>query len=77
MILFVGSLVHTSQVAIVLATATLVAAGVRFGLALRRMTVLTEERHRALESSAQLERASKETLEAAVRRLHRVRGTRR
>ena len=67
MILFVGSLVHTSQVAIGLATATLVAAGVRFGLALRRMSALTEERHRALESSATLERASKETLEAAVR----------
>ncbi|MGZ4166675.1 MAG: methyl-accepting chemotaxis protein [Solirubrobacteraceae bacterium] len=67
MILFVGSLVHTSQVAIGLATATLVAAGVRFGLALRRMTALTEERHRDLEASARQERASKETLQAAVR----------
>jgi methyl-accepting chemotaxis protein len=67
MILFVGSLVHTSQVAIGLATATLVAAGIRFGLALRRMTALTEQRHRELEDSARLERASKETLEGAVR----------
>ena len=67
LILFVGSLNHTSQVAIGLATATLVAAGVRFGLALRRMTALTEERHRALEHSAETERASKETLQAAVR----------
>jgi methyl-accepting chemotaxis protein len=67
LILFVGSLNHTSQVAIGLATATLVAAGVRFGLALRRMTALTEERHRELEHSAETERASKETLQAAVR----------
>jgi methyl-accepting chemotaxis protein len=67
MILFVGSLVHTSQVAIALATATLVAAGVRFGLALRRMTALNEERHRDLEASAGQERASRETLQAAVR----------
>ena len=66
-ILFVGSLNHTSQIAIGLATATLVAAGVRFGLALRRMTELTEERHRELEHSAQIERASKETLQSAVR----------
>ncbi|MFZ1996232.1 MAG: methyl-accepting chemotaxis protein [Solirubrobacteraceae bacterium] len=66
LILFVGSLNHTTQVAIGLATATLVAAGVRFGLALRRMTALTDERHRDLERSAQTERASKETLEAAV-----------
>ncbi|HEX3690402.1 MAG TPA: methyl-accepting chemotaxis protein [Solirubrobacteraceae bacterium] len=66
-ILFVGSLNHTSQVAIGLASATLVAAGVRFGLALRRMTALTEERHRELEHSAETERASKERLQAAVR----------
>jgi methyl-accepting chemotaxis protein len=66
-ILFVGSLNHASQVAIGLATATLVAAGVRFGLALRRMTALTEERHRELEHSAEIERASKETLQSAVR----------
>jgi methyl-accepting chemotaxis protein len=67
LILFVGSLNHTNQVAIGLATATLVAAGLRFGLALRRMTALTEERHHELEQSAETERASKETLQAAVR----------
>jgi len=67
LILFVGSLEHTSQVAIGLATATLVAAGARFGLALRRMSELTEERHRALEGSAQSERDSREELQAAVR----------
>jgi methyl-accepting chemotaxis protein len=67
LILFVGSLDHTSQVAVGLATATLVAAGARFGLALRRMSELTEERHRALEGSAQVERESREELQAAVR----------
>jgi methyl-accepting chemotaxis protein len=67
LILFVGSLEHTSQVAIGLATATLVAAGARFGLALRRMSELTEERHRALEGSAQVERESRQELQAAVR----------
>jgi methyl-accepting chemotaxis protein len=67
LIVFVGSLIHASEIAIGLAIATLVAAGVRFGLALRRMTALTEERHRELEQSAETERASKEALQAAVR----------
>jgi diguanylate cyclase (GGDEF)-like protein len=58
-ILLIGSLEHLSQVAIGLATATLVAAGVRFGLAVRRLGLLTEERHRELEVVAQLERESK------------------
>jgi methyl-accepting chemotaxis protein len=67
LILFVGSLNHTNQVAIGLATATLVAAGIRFGLALRRLNGLTEERHRDLESSARAERESREALQTAVR----------
>ncbi|HET8980408.1 MAG TPA: methyl-accepting chemotaxis protein [Solirubrobacteraceae bacterium] len=66
-ILFVGSLQHTTQVAIGLATATLLAAGLRFGLALRRLNELTEDRHRELESSARAERDSREALQAAVR----------
>lgn len=67
LILFVGSLTHINQIALGLATATLVAAGVRFGLALRRLNGLTEERHRELTESAQLERESREALQAAVR----------
>jgi methyl-accepting chemotaxis protein len=67
LILFVGSLTHINQIALGLATATLVAAGVRFGLALRRLRALTEERHRRLAASAQLERESHEALQAAVR----------
>jgi methyl-accepting chemotaxis protein len=67
LILFAGSLDHINQVALGLATATLVAAGVRFGLALRRLRELTDERHRQLADSAQLERESREALQAAVR----------
>ena len=52
LILFVGSLNHINQIALGLATATLVAAGVRFGLALMRLRSLTEERHRQLADSA-------------------------
>jgi methyl-accepting chemotaxis protein len=67
LILFVGSLNHINQIALGLATATLVAAGIRFGLALRRLNALTEERHRQLADSAQLERDSREALQIAVR----------
>jgi methyl-accepting chemotaxis protein len=67
LILFVGSLQHASQVAIGFATATLMAAGVRFGLALRALNQLTESRHRELESSAAAERESKRALQTAVR----------
>ncbi|MHB1570503.1 MAG: methyl-accepting chemotaxis protein, partial [Solirubrobacteraceae bacterium] len=67
LILFIGSLNHASQVAIGFATATLVAAGARFWLAIRRMGELTQERHRELEANAQLERESREALQAAVR----------
>jgi methyl-accepting chemotaxis protein len=66
LILFVGSLDHVSQIAIGLATATLVAAGVRFGLALRRLNELNDQRNHELESSASVERASREALQAAV-----------
>jgi methyl-accepting chemotaxis protein len=67
LILFIGSLNHINQIALGLATATLVAAGVRFGLALRRLNSLTEERHLELTESARLERESREALQAAVR----------
>jgi methyl-accepting chemotaxis protein len=67
LILFVGSLDHINQIALGLATATLVAAGARFGLALRRLRALTDERHRQLADSARLERDSREALQAAIR----------
>jgi len=67
LILFVGSLNHINQVALGLATATLVAAGGRFGLALMRLRELTDERHRQLADSAKTERDSREALQAAVR----------
>ncbi|MGH2874124.1 MAG: methyl-accepting chemotaxis protein, partial [Solirubrobacteraceae bacterium] len=67
LILFVGSIEHASQVAVGFATATLVAAGARFWLALKRMGELTDERHRELEANAKLERESREALQEAVR----------
>jgi methyl-accepting chemotaxis protein len=66
LILFVGSFTHTSQVAIGFATATLVAAGVRFGLALKRLNEINDERHRELEVAASAERDSKHALQLAV-----------
>jgi methyl-accepting chemotaxis protein len=67
LIMFVGSLDHVNQIALGLATATLVAAGVRFGLALLRLRQLTDERHRELADSAEVERTSREALQNAVR----------
>jgi methyl-accepting chemotaxis protein len=67
LILFVGSITHINQIALGLATAMLVAAGVRFGLALKRLNALTDERHRQLAESAEIERASREALQSAVR----------
>jgi methyl-accepting chemotaxis protein len=55
-------------VAIGFASATLLAAGIRFGRALRRLRQLTEGRHLELESSAEAERDSKQALQSAVRR---------
>ena len=75
LILFVGSLNHVSQVATGLATATLLAAGVRFGLALRRMSELTQERHQELEASATGERDYREALQAAVQAYSRFAAT--
>ncbi len=65
-VLFVASFTHASQVAIGFVTAGLVAVGVRFGLALRALGRLTEERHRELEAAAAVERESKQALQTAV-----------
>jgi methyl-accepting chemotaxis protein len=65
-ILFVGSIVHTTQVAVGFATATLLAAGIRFGLALRRLNQINDERHAELEVAARAERESKRALQVAV-----------
>ena len=58
LILFVASINHsdTTQVTIALATATLVAAGIRFYLALQRMTQLAKEREEERARAAEAER---------------------
>ena len=67
LILFVGSIIHTSQVAIGLASMTLLAAGVRFYLALRHMNRLTNAKHEELERAAAAEREFLERAAAAER----------
>ncbi len=66
-VLFVGSLNHAGQVAIAFASATLLAAGIRFALALRRLRALTEDRHQQLTDAAEAEQVSREILQATVR----------
>ncbi len=66
-VLFVSSLNHASQAAVAFASASLLAAGIRFGLALRRLNALTEERHNQLAAAAEAERESREALQATVR----------
>jgi methyl-accepting chemotaxis protein len=65
-VLLAGTLERASVVAVAFAVAGLVAAGARFGLALRRLSELNEQRHRELEHSAGLERESREGLERAA-----------
>jgi methyl-accepting chemotaxis protein len=67
LVLFAGSLAHINQVAIALASATILVSGIRLGLALRRLRGLTEERHDQLRSAAESERASREALQSTVR----------
>jgi diguanylate cyclase len=45
-VLFVGTVTHPSWVAIGLATATLITVGIRLAVSVRRLRILTEERHR-------------------------------
>jgi methyl-accepting chemotaxis protein len=66
-VLFVGSLTHAGQAVVAFASASLLAAGIRFGLALRQLNRLTEERHRQLAAAAEVERESREALQATVR----------
>jgi methyl-accepting chemotaxis protein len=66
-ILFVGSLTHASEVAIAFAIATLLAAGARFALALKRLNELNAQRHNELAVAAEGERQSKHALQLAVR----------
>ena len=66
-IICIGAVGAVSHAAIGFAVAALLAAGVRFALALRRLNELTEERHQELAVAAEGERASKRALELAVR----------
>ena len=67
-VLLAGSIAHLSQVGMGFATLTLAAAGVRFYLALRRMTDLAGDRLRETERAAAAQRESLERAAAAERR---------
>ncbi|MEA2147113.1 MAG: hypothetical protein QOG59_2700 [Solirubrobacteraceae bacterium] len=67
LVLFVGSLAHINQVALALASATILGSGIRFGLALRRLRGLTEDRHEQLHAAAETERDTREALQRTVR----------
>jgi Methyl-accepting chemotaxis protein (MCP) signalling domain len=54
LVLLVACLYHIDRAALVLATATLVTAGIRFGLSLAQLRRLTEERHQQLEDAARV-----------------------
>ena len=68
-ILFISSInrSNTTQVAIALSTATLVAAGVRFYLALKRMTQLAAEREQERLHAAEVERETQARADEAER----------
>jgi diguanylate cyclase (GGDEF)-like protein len=69
LVLVVGTADPTSVVAVLFAVATLVASGARFGLALRRLNALTEQRHGALERAAAAEQQRRGELEALEQEL--------
>ncbi|HWE58029.1 MAG TPA: methyl-accepting chemotaxis protein [Acidimicrobiales bacterium] len=72
LVLFVVSFSGSSQAAVVFASATLLAAGIRFGIALRRMRSLTEERHRELEDGQAQLAAAAEAEQESSRALQRT-----
>jgi diguanylate cyclase (GGDEF)-like protein len=63
LVLVVGTVDPTSVVAVLFAVATLVASGARFGLALRRLNALTEQRHDELARAAAAEQHRRGELE--------------
>ena len=72
LIVLVASFHRIDRVGLALSGATLLTAGVRFGLTLRQLRVLTDERHRQLEEAARLEQASHEKLQATLRDLEQA-----
>jgi methyl-accepting chemotaxis protein len=69
LVLSVGSIDHVSRGALLLATAAMAGAGIRAGLALRRLRALTDSRHEQLADAAAAERSSRQALQQTVRQL--------
>ena len=72
LVVVVASMQHVQPTGIAIAAATLLTAGIRFGLTLRQLRVLTEERHRQLEDAAATEQASHEKLQATMQNLEQA-----
>jgi methyl-accepting chemotaxis protein len=66
MVVIVASVQAVNRAGLLFAGAALVTAGIRFGITLRELRRLTEERHRQLSESARVEQESREQLQSAL-----------
>lgn len=72
LVVAVASVHHVQPAGMAIAAATLLTAGVRFGLTLRQLRTLTDERHRQLEQAAATEQSSHEKLQATLHELEQA-----
>ena len=66
MVVLVASFDHVNRAGLAFATAALATAGIRFGVTLKHLRGLTEERHSQLEQAAQVEQESREKLQVVL-----------
>jgi methyl-accepting chemotaxis protein len=69
MVVLVASVHHVNRAGLLFAAAALLTAGIRFGITLKELRGLTEERHRQLEEAARVEQESREQLQTALAEL--------
>ncbi|HEY3766104.1 MAG TPA: methyl-accepting chemotaxis protein [Gaiellales bacterium] len=69
MVVLVASVHAVNRAGLLFAAAALATAGIRFGLTLKQLRGLTEERHRQLEQAAKIEQESREQLQSALAEL--------
>ena len=72
LVVAVASVTRVDHAGIAVAAATLLTAGARFGLTLRQLRVLTDERHRQLEDAARTEQASRDQLQQTMQELEQA-----
>ncbi len=69
LVVLVASVHSVNRAGLLFAGAALLTAGIRFGITLRELGALTEERHRQLAESARVEQESREHLQSALAEL--------